>query len=290
MAYLKPTELSVIRKFIELQRGPGYVLDFSDSEFQEFMRHTAGVEIYSRKYEKYGSSKGKRFRAFWEDASDETFGKALKDLLEHFETQQLLHGKEPSGIEVGLSKAIEAIADKLLGSKISGKIQPPTEDEFLNRNYGSIKVDKLQLNDQLVKVLNQRISEAEKGLKNNAPLSVIFLCGSSLEGIILGLANNKPQEFNVAKCCPKDIKTGKIKPFLKWSLNDLINVAYELGYIGLDVKKHSHSLRDFRNYIHPFEQCKYKFNPDQHTAEISWQVLRAAINDLNNKLTAKESV
>lgn len=42
-------------------------------------------------------------------------------------------------------------------------------------------------------------------------------------------------------------------------------------------------LRDFRNYIHPYEQWSSGFNPDEHTALISWQVLKAAIHDLSGK-------
>jgi hypothetical protein len=63
-------------------------------------------------------------------------------------------------------------------------------------------------------------------------------------------------------------------------LESLINVAHEVGLLSLDVKKHSHSLKDFRNYIHPRQQAVQKFNPDMHTAKISWQVLQAAIANL----------
>ena len=54
-----------------------------------------------------------------------------------------------------------------------------------------------------------------------------------------------------------------------------------LDLVGEDVKKFSHALRDFRNYIHPFQQMASQFNPDQHTAKICWQVLQAAITQLS---------
>jgi len=56
----------------------------------------------------------------------------------------------------------------------------------------------------------------------------------------------------------------------------------------LDVKKFSHVMRDFRNYIHPYEQMASKFNPDKHTAEICLQVLRAAIVGL--KISLKSTI
>ena len=56
-----------------------------------------------------------------------------------------------------------------------------------------------------------------------------------------------------------------------------LDVSFELGYIKEDVKQFSHVLRNFRNYIHPFEQMSQNFIPDIHTAEICFQVLKAAI-------------
>jgi hypothetical protein len=113
-----------------------------------------------------------------------------------------------------------------------------------------------------------------------APLAAIFLCGSTLEGILLGIACRKPREFNGSALSPKD-KAGKPRQFHDWNLNDFINVARDLNLVGEDVKKFSHGLRDFRNYIHPYQQMTSSFNPDEHTAKICWQVLRAAIAQLS---------
>ena len=41
-------------------------------------------------------------------------------------------------------------------------------------------------------------------------------------------------------------------------------------------KKFSHSLRDFRNYVHPYEQVVSSFTPDEHTAKVCFQALKAA--------------
>lgn len=56
-----------------------------------------------------------------------------------------------------------------------------------------------------------------------------------------------------------------------------IDVACELGLLKLDDQKFSHVLREFRNYIHPYQQRASRFNPDMHTAEICMQVLKAAV-------------
>ncbi|MCP4550723.1 MAG: hypothetical protein GY834_01510 [Bacteroidetes bacterium] len=153
------------------------------------------------------------------------------------------------------------------------------EDEFLQHEFKEIKLETIGLDGTITDILNQRIEEIKKCLNTDAPLSVIFLCGSTLEGLLLGIALKNPKDFNTASSAPKD-KEGKVKKLHDWTLNNFINTAHELKLIKEDVKKFSHSLRDFRNYIHPYEHMSSGFNPDKHTAKISWQVLKAAILQL----------
>ncbi len=56
-----------------------------------------------------------------------------------------------------------------------------------------------------------------------------------------------------------------------------IDVACEIDLLKPDVKKFSHGLRDFRNYIHPYEQMNSGFTPDEHTAKMCFQALKAAL-------------
>ena len=53
--------------------------------------------------------------------------------------------------------------------------------------------------------------------------------------------------------------------------------ATDIGILKLDVKTFSHGLRGFRNYIHPYEQMVSGFTPDEHTAKVCFQVLKAAL-------------
>ena len=132
----------------------------------------------------------------------------------------------------------------------------------------------------LVPILESRLRELDKALKAECPLLVVFMCGSILEGVLLGVARNNAQQFNQSSASPKD-KQGKVKMLHEWTLANYIDVASDLGLLGLDVKKFGHALRDFRNYIHPYEQMASRFNPDKHTAQICFQVLRAAIAALS---------
>ena len=151
-----------------------------------------------------------------------------------------------------------------------------SEDEFLKREFKDVSVSKAGMEGVVSEILQQRIREIERCFPACAYLSVILLAGSTLEGLLLGIAIKYPKQFNTSKSSPKD-PNGKVKQFHEWSLSSFIDVARDLGLIQYDTHKFSHSLRDFRNYIHPFQQMSSGFSPREHTAKICLQVLKAAI-------------
>ena len=59
---------------------------------------------------------------------------------------------------------------------------------------------------------NNRIKEIENCFSANAPLSVILMAGSTLEGILLGVATSNPRIFNCANSAPKN-REQKVRPF-----------------------------------------------------------------------------
>jgi len=274
MSSLKPVE----KRFFEglFQMGSGYVLDFTNQTFAEFFRDTLSIDIYDAKYAFNGGSKAKRLRAFWEVESDTLVGKALSEMLDVKRYDDLTRGGSSNEEQV---KEAHKIIARLLGKPIK-EVDPLKQ--FLDKDFGDIPVDKLPIEPTLIPVIKGRVSEASKCLKSGASLSVIFMCGSILEGILLGVAIQKPEKFNRAASAPVD-KNGKVKILNEWTLSQLIDVACELGFIQLDVKKFSHALREFRNYIHPYQQMASKFEPDEHTADICMQVLKAAISGLSGK-------
>lgn len=155
-----------------------------------------------------------------------------------------------------------------------------TVNDFLKNSYPEINLDKIRIDEHIKPILNQRINEAKTNLKYNTPLSAIFQCGSILEGLLLALAQNNPRDFNTAPSSARD-STGKVKQFHEWTLSQFINTAYEIKYIKDDVKKFSHVLRDYRNYIHPYQQLMSGFSIDTQTAMICMQVLNAAFAQIS---------
>ena len=54
-------------------------------------------------------------------------------------------------------------------------------------------------------------------------------------------------------------------------------IAVAVGVLKLDVKKFSHGSRDFRNYIHPYQQLISGCVPDGDIGKVCFQVLKAAL-------------
>ncbi|MEG4057971.1 MULTISPECIES: hypothetical protein [unclassified Microcoleus] len=160
----------------------------------------------------------------------------------------------------------------------------PTEDEFLKREFSNISIAEIGLESDLSDILQQRIKEIEQCFSVGAYLSVILLAGSTLEGILLGLAKKHPQQFNTSRKAPKD-PSGNVKKFHEWSLSSFIDVARDINLIQHDTEKFSHSMREFRNYIHPFDQMRSGFNPRQDTAKICLHVLKTAIHEINETVS-----
>jgi len=178
-----------------------------------------------------------------------------------------------TGVEIHKTAGPD-IETKLRGSvDHAGEV---TESDFLKAEIEEINVAQIPVDEVLKPVLESRMIEMKSCFKAKAYLSVIFMAGSMLEGILLSLANQNPRLFNQATAAPKNVEE-KVKAFHEWTLQDLINVAHEIGFLKKDVAKFSHVLRDFRNYIHPYQQLSERFSPDENTAKICMQVMKGAL-------------
>jgi hypothetical protein len=70
-----------------LRMGSGYLLNFSDRTFQEFVADSVGRDISERRYNYASGSKANRMRGFWKEEGNRTVGKLLGDLLNYAESE-----------------------------------------------------------------------------------------------------------------------------------------------------------------------------------------------------------
>lgn len=275
MSSLTDIEKRYLEKILGMQTG--WVLDYKDTNYGEFFGRYK-IHIHGPKYQKYGTSKAKKMRAFWELESDALVGTVLSEMLDSYEAYCDLNDTE---IDVPLLDKARSIVGRLTG-------QPPKAtrttslDSFLNVEMTVPDIHKLPIEDTVIPIVRERLDELNKAFGVGAYLSVVILCGSILEGVLLGKAQREPAIFNSSRACPKT-DAGKPKRFHEWTLAQFIDVSSELGILQPDVKKFSHGLRDFRNYIHPYQQLSSGFTPDEHTAKVCFQVLKAALAGVAGK-------
>lgn len=253
------------------EMGDGYVLKFSNrSRFSEAVRDATGLDIENSKYASGGTSMAKRLRAFWSQESDQVTGRLISGFVNYAET---FNSPDPKMVAT-----CRQIARRLTGEVQA--VDSITERQFLSHEYPEVTFDHLPIESGFIPVIQYRWLEVKKCMDAGADLSAMILIGSMLEGVLLGAAQSNPGAFNQSSVAPKD-ENGKVLLHWKWNLSQLIDAAYGIGLLKLDVKKFSHALRDFRNYIHPYEQKASGFTPDHDTSKICLHVFRAAVNQLS---------
>jgi hypothetical protein len=86
-------------KFSEKQKferlfgmGSGYVLNFSNRTFREFILDSTGKDIDEDRYNYASGSKANRLRAFWQKETNAVVGKLMSDLLDYTGERSPLEG------------------------------------------------------------------------------------------------------------------------------------------------------------------------------------------------------
>jgi hypothetical protein len=126
MANLKFSEKKALEKLFQMSSG--YVLDFSNRTFAEFVLESTGRDIYNDRYNYQSGSKANRLRAFWECEPDHLVGKLLTDLLEYY--RQTYYRQLSSDPEIAhLFAKCQQIAARLLQNAPVEDIEAITSED-----------------------------------------------------------------------------------------------------------------------------------------------------------------
>jgi hypothetical protein len=74
--------------------GTGYVLNFSNRTFDEFVADSTGRNIYESQYDLNSGSKANRLRKFWEVEGNSMVAKLMGDMLDYGVESSLFTNKE----------------------------------------------------------------------------------------------------------------------------------------------------------------------------------------------------
>lgn len=111
MSNLSSLEKLKLEKFFEMSGG--YVFDFSNRTFQEFIKDNCGIDIYNQKYEYESGSKANRLREFWNKEPNHNVGKLICDLLDYWKAQKQIRAQDITAVEQNLCNECYKIADRL---------------------------------------------------------------------------------------------------------------------------------------------------------------------------------
>ncbi|SEG76695.1 restriction endonuclease [Bosea lathyri] len=129
---------------VDFVRGPGFVLDFSDTSFAEFFASELKVNIDEPRFAVNGGSKGKRLRFFLQSCGDATAGRALAALWEH-RTEYLARAGVSDPV-VNSEARYQALVDRLSGGAASQtKSAKPTLSRLDRDTLAAIKADLLRV-------------------------------------------------------------------------------------------------------------------------------------------------
>jgi hypothetical protein len=145
-------------------------------------------------------------------------------------------------------------------------------------DFGFVGDEKVRL------VLEDYHSQAAKAFEASSYLGAIVAFGAVVEGLLTwALLQREPEALKSSKA-GKD-KQGKARPLQEWSLTNLIEVCVELDMIGKTASQASWALKDFRNFIHPYNVLKQSARPDQALATGA----AAALTEIRRSLKGKIS-
>lgn len=139
MADLTYIERANIEKFLGMNSG--YVMDFSDRTFQEFVGEAVGLDINDGKYRNLSNSKANRLRQFIKVESNYTVGKLLSAYCDYWLSKDHAGEIDPRGYENPYKECVK-IADRLKQESIVehiDRIQPNIDDRDFKMLAKSIR-------------------------------------------------------------------------------------------------------------------------------------------------------
>lgn len=120
MADLNRLEKLKLENIFEMSEG--YVLDFSNTTFNNFIFKTVNIELYADKYAENGDSKAKRLRTIWQKENNYLVGKLTKEMLDYWK-DTVMRYKQITEKQESLFDECYKIANKLYEDNIVEDIE-----------------------------------------------------------------------------------------------------------------------------------------------------------------------
>ena len=125
MSSLKIAERQILEQHFGM--AGGYVLNFSDRTFGEFVFEAVDRDIHNEKYKTGGTSKANKLRTFWKVESDSMVGKLILALVDYNATLNVPRDADAKA----RAEKCRHIATRLAGQAESTTVQPSAKPQHL---------------------------------------------------------------------------------------------------------------------------------------------------------------
>lgn len=160
-----------------------------------------------------------------------------------------------------------------LYDELKQELNNNSDHDFLaNCHINNVNLDFMTLL-KLRRIVERDLVELTAAIKNGSNKSVLVLCGSILEGLLLDrllTIRDRAEPLH-----PKSI------PLERWQLNEIIDISGNLEILPTEtIMKFSHGLREFRNLIHPGCELRDKLVIAPEEARIGAEVVNIVLRTL----------
>ena len=174
---------------------------------------------------------------------------------------------------------------------LSGAYSPDDNRHSGRKDVGKLTVIALRnidlsfvREDSLRTVLDDYYSQATKAFTAKAYIGALVACGSVAEGLLTWALTLRESDALSSGKAPKDSNTRQAKPIETWSPAQLITVAIGLKLIGRTAEGAAWALKDFRNFMHPYNVLQQSACADEALALNGFTALHVIVRSLKGRL------
>jgi hypothetical protein len=151
--------------------------------------------------------------------------------------------------------------DQVVG-RLEAELEEDTGSPVTQQREFSYIADK-----ELQALLRRDYQEVQRAFVAQCWKATIVLSGGAMEAILLDRLSLDEANSVSATSAPKT------SDLTRWDLSDLIKVGVELKLVNSSVEKLSHSVREYRNLIHPGNELRNKLTVGAEEARIAIEIL-----------------
>jgi hypothetical protein len=151
----------------------------------------------------------------------------------------------------------------------------PIIDESKNTPVTETREFRFVTERQLREILERDYAEIQRAYVSECWKSVIILSGSAIEAILLDRVQTEASKARAWSKAPKE------NDLTRWDLAQLIDVTVGLWPELAGVEKLSHSVRGYRNLVHPGNEIRTGLTFEREEARIALEVLNLVHRELS---------